>query len=327
VATLLTIAMAEEPLPQTPPSLRLDAETGEHDDGLSAFAPVRPRLFGIAYRMLGSAAEAEDIVQDVWVRWQSTNRSVVQNPPAFLVKTTTRLCININQSAPSRREAYVGTWLPEPVDTSVDPGVGAERGEALNLAVLVLLEKLSPRERAAYVLREAFDYSFREIADILHVEEANVRQLVSRARKHIADSRRASVNPDEQRRFLEAFIGAAQKGDMAGLESLFAEDVVSYSDGGGLVRAARVPVSGRERVAKFIAAASHFWKGVTLAWVETNGQASVLVSREGVPVALATVDASAQGIDQIMWIMRPSKLAAIAKSGRRLGDVPGPAAA
>jgi RNA polymerase sigma-70 factor (TIGR02957 family) len=320
--------MAEEPLPQPPPSLHRDAETGEHDDGLSAFAPVRPRLFGIAYRMLGSAAEAEDIVQDVWLRWQSTNRSVVENPPAFLATTATRLCINLAQSAQSRHETYIGTWLPEPVDTSSDPGLGAERGEALKLAVLVLLEKLSPTERAAYVLREAFDYPYRQTADILQMEEANVRQLVSRARKHIADSRRTPVSSDEQRRFLEAFIGAAQKGDMAGLEGLFAEDVVSYSDGGGLVRAARVPVSGRKRVATFIAAvASHFWKGVTLAWVETNGQAAVLMSRDGVPVALATVEASAQGIDQIMWIMRPSKLAAISKSGQRLGDVPGPAAA
>src|SRR6202048_2644939 len=154
----MTIAMAEEPLPQIPSSLGIDVEPGEHDDGLLVFVSVRPRLFGIAYRMLGSAAEAEDIVQDVWVRWQSTNRSAVQNPPAFLVKTTTRLCISLAQSAPSRREIYMGTWLPEPVDTSGDPGIGAERGEAWKLAVLVLLENLSPKERAAYVLREAFDY-------------------------------------------------------------------------------------------------------------------------------------------------------------------------
>jgi RNA polymerase sigma-70 factor (ECF subfamily) len=227
----MTIAMAEGPISETPPSLRLDTETGEHDHGLSAFAKVRPRLFGIAYRMLGSAAEAEDIVQDVWVRWQSTNRSVVQDPPAFLAKTTTRLCISLVQSAHSRRETYVGEWLPEPVDTAADPTLGAERGEALGFAVLVLLEKLSPKERAAYVLREAFDYSYREIVDILHMDEANTRQFVSRARKHIADGRRTPVSKDEQRRFLEAFIGAAQKGDMAGLEGLFAEDVVSYSDG------------------------------------------------------------------------------------------------
>jgi len=288
-------------------------ETRERDDGLSAFAPVRPRLFGIAYRMLGSAAEADDVVQDVWLRWQSTNRQAVENPPAYLATTTTRLCINVAQSAHSRRETYIGTWLPEPVDTSSDPGIGAERGEALKFAVLLLLEKLSPSERAAYVLREAFDYSYRQIADILQLEEANVRQLVSRARKHITDGRRASVSASEQRRLLEAFIAAARMADMAALESLFAEDVVSTSDGGGIVRAARVPVCGRERVAKFIATAAHFWNGVKLTWVEANGQAAVLVSRDGIPVALTTIDASEQGIDQIVWILRPSKLAAISK--------------
>jgi len=306
------MATASNPVPQAHLSLR-DAETGEHDDGLSAFAGVRPRLFGIAYRMLGSAAEAEDVVQDVWLRWQSTNRKAVENPPAYLATTTTRLCINVAQSAHTRRETYIGTWLPEPVDTSSDPTVGAERGEALKLAVLMLLEKLSPTERAAYVLREAFDYSYDQIADILQMQEANVRQLVSRAHKHIADGRRAPVSSGEQRRLLEAFI---------------AEDVVSTSDGGGIVRAARVPVVGRERVAKFIATAAHFWQGVTLAWVETNGQAAVLVSRDGVPVALTTIDASEQGIDQIVWILRPSKLAGISKSGQRLsqGCVQGPAA-
>jgi len=316
----MPIAMTDEPVSQTPPSLRFDVETGEHDDGLLAFFNVRPRLFGIAYRMLGSASEAEDIVQDVWLRWQSTNRRAVENPPAYLATTTTRLCMNLAQSAHTRRETYIGTWLPEPVDTSSDPRLGAERDEALKLAVLMLLEKLSATERAAYVLREAFDYSYHQISDILQMEEANVRQLVSRARKHIADGRRTPVNSDEQRRLLEAFIAAAQKADMAALESLFAEDVVSTSDGGGIVRAARAPVVGRERVAKFIATASHFWKGVTLAWVETNRQAAVLVSRDGVPVALTTIDASAQGIDQIVWILRPSKIAAISKSRQGFSD-------
>jgi RNA polymerase sigma-70 factor (TIGR02957 family) len=305
--------MAEES--QATSSTRLGAETGEHDDGLSAFIGVRPRLFGIAYRMLGSVAEAEDIVQDVWMRWQSTNRTTVENPPAYLATTTTRLCINLSQSARSRRESYVGTWLPEPVDTSADPAIGAERGEALKFAVLLLLEKLSPTERAAYVLRKAFDYPYRQIAEILQMEEANVRQLVSRASRHIEDGRRASVSPNEQRRFLEAFIAAAQKGDMAVLEGLFAEDVVCYSDGGGLVRAAGAPVVGRDRVAMFIASVSTYcWKGVTLDWVETNGQAAVLILRDGVPIGL-TIDASAQGINEIMWFLRPSKLAAISKSG------------
>jgi RNA polymerase sigma-70 factor (ECF subfamily) len=167
--------------------------------------------------MLGSAAEAEDIVQDVWVRWQTTDRSVVRDAPAFLATTTTRLAINVIQSARSRRETYVGPWLPEPVDTSADPGLGAERGEALEFAVLVLLEKLSPAERAAYVLREAFEYRYREIADMLRLEEANTRQLVTRARQHVADGRRAPVCSTEQRRLLSAFVCAAQGGDVAAL--------------------------------------------------------------------------------------------------------------
>jgi RNA polymerase sigma-70 factor (TIGR02957 family) len=310
------VAVAGRELPQPNGSNQVGGATSEHDDGLSAFFNVRSRLFGIAYRMLGSAGEAEDVLQDVWLRWQSTNRSVVRDAPAFLATTTTRLCINLAQSARSRHETYVGEWLPEPVDTASDPTLGAEHAEALGLAVLVLLEKLSPPERAAYVLREAFDYSYRQIADILQIEEANARQVVSRARKHIANGRRNSVSSNEQRRLLEGFIGAAQKGDLAALEDLFAEDVVSYSDGGGIVHAARVPVAGRERVAKFIASfASFFWKGLTLAWTEANGQASVLMYRDGTAVALATVDGSAQGINRIMWFMRPSKLTAIAKSG------------
>jgi RNA polymerase sigma-70 factor (ECF subfamily) len=198
---------------------------------------VRARLFGIAYRMLGSAAEADDIVQDVWLRWQSADRSVVQNPEAFLATTTTRLCINLAQSAHSRRETCINGWLPEPVDTSTDPALGAERGEALRLAVLILLEKLSPTERAAYILHEAFDYSYRQIADILQMQEANTRQLVSRARKHIADGRCNPVRASQQQRLLDVFVVAAQKGEMVALENLLAQDVVAYACGAGIARA------------------------------------------------------------------------------------------
>ena len=167
------------------------------DDGLSAFLRVRPRIFNIAYRMLGSAAEAEDIVQDVWVRWQTANRSLVRDSAAFLATTTTRLAINVMQSARSRRETYVGPWLPEPVDRRADAGVAAERREALELAVPVLLKKLSPVERAAYVLREAFDYPYREIATVLRLEEANARQVVTRARQHVAGGRRMRASSIE----------------------------------------------------------------------------------------------------------------------------------
>src|SRR3954449_3248307 len=291
-------------------------EPQAHDEPLAEFIKMRPRLFGIAYRMLGSAAEAEDIVQDVWLRWQAADRSVVLDPPAFLATTATRLALNVAQSARSRHETYVRPSLPEPVDTSTDPQLGVQQREALEFAVLLLLEKLSPTERAAYVLREAFDYPYRQIAEILQLEESNPRQLVTRARQHIADGRRTPVSSAEQRRLLDAFIAAAQKGDLAALEGLFASDVVSYSDGGGVVRAARTPIAGRERVARFITAfASHFWTGVTLTFIQTNGQSSVLISRDGAIVTVATIDASAQGIDQILWMMRPSKLAAIARPG------------
>ncbi len=227
--------MAEEPLPQPIPAPGLDLENAEHDNGLSAFVPVRPRLFGIAYRMLGSAAEAEDIVQDVWVRWQSTDRTAIGNPSAFLSTTAARLCINLAHSAQARHESYVGTRLPEPVDTSSNPVIGAERAEALRFAVLLLLEKLSPTERAAYVLREAFDYSYSQIAEILQMEEANIRQLVSRARKHIADGRSTPVSLGDQRRLLDVFTAASQKANMEALEGFFAEDVVSSADGAGLL--------------------------------------------------------------------------------------------
>jgi RNA polymerase sigma factor (sigma-70 family) len=205
---------------QTPSSLRFDMHPCDDDDGLSAFAHLRPRLLGIAHRMLGSAADAEDVVQNVWLSWQCTNRSVVENPSAFLATTTRRLCINLSQSARSRRETHSGTWHREPVDTSGDPGLHAEREEALNVAMLLLLEALSPPERAAYILREAFDYSHRQIADILQMEDANVRQLVSRARKHVTD----------------AFMAAAHTGDMAALEGLFVEEVVSHSASAGILR-------------------------------------------------------------------------------------------
>jgi RNA polymerase sigma factor (sigma-70 family) len=171
--------------------------------------------------MLKSAAEAEEIVQDVWIRWQTTDRSTVEDPAAFLSTTTRRLAINVIQSARSR---YETSGLPsprEPADTSGDPELETERREALQSALRVLLERLSPAERSAYVLREAFDYSYREIAKILRLEEANSRQLVSRARRHVADGRHGTVNSAEQQRFLAAFLAAAHEGALSALESFF----------------------------------------------------------------------------------------------------------
>jgi RNA polymerase sigma-70 factor (TIGR02957 family) len=290
-----------------------ESPAADLDDAATQFAAVRGRLFGIAYRMLGSATEAEDVVQETWLRWQAYDRSAVRDPAAFLATTTTRLAINVATSARARRETYVGPWLPEPVDTSADPALGAERAEALELAVLVLLEKLSPTERAAYVLREAFGYPYRDIAEILGLQEAGARQLVTRARKHLREERRASVTSLEQRRLLKAFLAAARSGDVAALEELFAADVVSYSDGGGVVRASRVPVVGRTKVARFVAAfATRFWADITVSWAEANGQPAILLTRDGVLSGVLTVAGSDTGIDQLMWHLNPDKLTGMA---------------
>ena len=284
------------------------------DDGVSVFESVRPRLFGIAYRMLGSAAEAEDIVQDAWLRWQGTDRSSVLDPPAFLATATTRLAITFAQSARSRRETYIGPWLPEPIDTLHDPRLGAERAEALEFAVLLLLEKLSPTERAAYVLREAFDYSYDQIAHTIRSTEANARQIVTRARKRISDGRRKTVSSNEHKRLLNAFVVASQKGDLPALEKLFTSDVVSYADGGGALHVARVPVAGRDRVANYFASVGAFMgNGVTIEWIETNGQTCALVLRNGAVTALATIEASEEGIFRVLLMMRPSKLKALSR--------------
>ncbi|WP_454315049.1 RNA polymerase sigma-70 factor [Streptomyces phaeoluteigriseus] len=274
------------------------------------FMAARPKLFGIAYRVLGSAVEAEDIVQEAWLRWQKADRADIQDPAAFLATVTARLAINLARSARVRRETYAGPWLPEPVDTSDDPQLGAERAEALDLAVLFLLEKLNPVERAAYVLREAFDYPYRQIADMLETSEANTRQLVSRARKHLAAERGEPVSPDAHRRLLEVFLAAARTGSLSALEEVLAADVVSYADGGGMRGASRIPVVGRTHVSKYLAAfAPRFWPSTDLRRVEANGMPAVLVSAEGRPVALLSIDVSARGVERIMWIMNPAKLA------------------
>ncbi|BCL32377.1 RNA polymerase sigma-70 factor [Streptomyces aurantiacus] len=280
------------------------------DTATKQFVAARPRLFGIAYRMLGSAVEAEDVCQETWVRWQNADRTNVVEPVAFLTTVATRLAINTAQSARVRREAYVGPWLPEPIDTGADPQVGAERTEAVEMAVLLLLEKLNPVERAAYVLREAFDYPYRELADILETSEANTRQLVSRARKHLATERRERVSRDEHQRLLKVFLTAAQTGDLKSLEQVLAADVVSYSDGGGVRGASRIPVVGLPHVSRYLVAfAPRFWPEADIRWVEANGRPAVLVRSGGNAVALLTVDVSAEGIDRIMWVMNPAKLA------------------
>ena len=188
----------------------------------ASFEAVRPRLFGIAYRTLESAADADDVVQNTWIRWQRTDRDQVRDAAAFLVTTTRRLALNVAQSARIRRETFIDPRHPEPVDVQADPTLGTERHEALELAMHVLMEKLSPSERAAYVLREAFDYPHRQIADVLATSEANARQLVTRARLRLAGEPRRQVGAAEQQRFIDAFVDAAQTGNLTTLEQLLA---------------------------------------------------------------------------------------------------------
>ena len=183
----------------------------DHD---AVFEALRPRLFGVAYRILASAPDAEDVVQDGWLRWRAAERDTVRDPEAFLVVTVTRLALNAAQSARARREQYVGEWFPTPVDTAADPALGAERTEALELAVVHVLQRLAPEARAAYVLREAFDHPYARIAEILQMREPAVRKLVSRARTQVAGERRTTATRARARALLDAFLAAAHAGDV-----------------------------------------------------------------------------------------------------------------
>lgn len=282
------------------------------DAALAAFENVRPRLFGIAYRMMGTVAEAEDLVQEAWLRWQGADHEAVREPAAFLSTTVTRLALTELDSARARRERYVGPWLPEPVDTSADPALGAERAEALSFAMLLLLERLSPAERAAYVLHEAFDYPYRRIAEVLETSEANARQLASRARAHLATRREAAVSDAERDRLVAAFLAAAQEGDLERLEAVLADDVIALSDGGGIVTAARKPVIGRERVAPFLLGVlEKFAADLEHVPGSYNGEPAFVSLRGQDPIAVWTLDVGPDGIRGFYNVMNPAKLSRI----------------
>jgi RNA polymerase sigma-70 factor, ECF subfamily len=230
----------------------MSASAAVSEAHVASFHAVRPRLFGIAYRVLGSRTEADDVVQEAWVRWQRTDRDAVRDVPAFLAAATMRLAINVTQSARARRETHPGTCLPEPVDVDADPAHSAERADALERAVLTLLERLSATERAAYVLREAFDYPYRRIADVLATSEPNARQLVTRARLRLAGERRNEVTADEHRRFVEAFADAAQTGELAALEQRLAGDA-GLRRSGDLLHLGAERQRRRERAGQLVA--------------------------------------------------------------------------
>ncbi len=302
---------------------RMSPRPSDLEEAASVFVQHRARLFGIAYRVLGSVVEAEDVVQEVWLRWQKADRRAVVSPVAFLSSATTRLAVNVAQSARVRRETYIGPWLPEPVDTSSDPEVGAQRGEAVELALLLVLERLNPTERAAYVLREAFDYAYPEIAEILRLSLVNVRKIVSRARRRLSEERRESVDRAEHRRLLDAFVSAARTGDMGSLEALLTPDAVSLSDGNGFRGAARVPVLGRARVANLATATRRSWSGADLRPVDANGRTGLMIYRDGEPTTFLTTAASQDGIHTVMWVWNPNKIAAFLGSRIRIATAPG----
>ncbi len=219
-----------------------------------AFIAARPRLLGIAYGMLGELTAAEDIVQDAWLRWEEADRDAVRNPEAFLVRATTRLALDRLRSARARREVYVGPWLPEPLVTDPEtPETKAIEAERLDLALLAALERLNPTERAVLVLRDVFDLEYAEIADALDRAPATVRQIARRAREHAGDRTRArAVGEEERERLATAFLAAAASGDVERIRDLLAADAVMYTDGGGVVTAARKPIYGADKIARFI---------------------------------------------------------------------------
>lgn len=226
------------------------------DEGAESFEPHRRHLMAIAYRMLGSVAEAEDVVQEAYLRWHDADRAAVLDPLAFLSRVATRLCLDHLKSARVRREHYVGPWLPEPVldDSALASGAATELAEDVSVALMLALERLTPAERAAFLLHDVFDLDFAEVATALGKGEAACRQLAARARAHMKESRpRFEASPEDGARLAGAFLEAAASGDTAALTRLLAEDAVVHTDGGGRRQAALALIRGRDKAARFFA--------------------------------------------------------------------------
>src|SRR6266540_5730999 len=279
------------------------------------FETYRPLMFSIAYRMLGSATDAEDIVQEAYLRYQATPPDQIVSPKAFLSTVVTRLCLNQLRSARAQRESYLGPWLPEPVLTSTDepfaPTQQAELHESLSLAFLVLLEQLTPLERAVFLLREVFDYQYAEIAAIVGKAEAACRQLFSRAKRHIAAGRpRFKPSPEAHRQIFTQFLRAAEQGELDGLMQLLSDDVELWVDGGGKVRgAATRPLHGRAAVAQFVlATARRAPRGFRAEVADVNGEPALIV-RAGGEVRLVLSIGVEEGRVCAIWVIRnPDKL-------------------
>ncbi|WP_237318531.1 RNA polymerase sigma-70 factor [Streptomyces sp. JJ36] len=279
------------------------------------FEEHRPLLQGVAYRMLGRVADAEDVVQEAWLRWSAADHAAVREPRAYLVRTTTRLAIDRLRQVQTRRETYVGPWLPEPVRTDLQTAVpdGEERAvlaESVSLAVLVVLESLSPLERAVFVLREAFGFPYAEIAAALDRGEAAVRQLGGRARRHVAERRpRFEVDPAQQRELTERFLTAATAGDLDGLLAVLAPDARLVGDGGGKRKAPLRVLFSAQKVGRFLAAV-----GTTpipepgYRFLELNGAGGVLFTSGGRPYTAVLADVAGGRIQSLYLVSNPEKL-------------------
>ncbi|GHE60962.1 RNA polymerase sigma24 factor [Streptomyces spiralis] len=291
----------------------------ETDPETDLFEEHRPVLMGVAYRMLGRVADAEDVVQEAWLRWSGADRAAVREPRAYLVRVTTRLAMDRLRQIKARGESYVGPWLPEPLATDVagtaqDAEQRAVLADSVSLAVLVVLESLSPLERAVFVLREAFGYPYAEIGALLDRGEAAVRQLAGRARRHVEERRpRYEVDPVQRRDLTERFLAAAAGGDLAGLMALLAPDVRLVGDSGGKSRAPLRVLEGAGKVGRFLVGAAE--KGVAdvaFRLLELNGGPAVLVLSGGRPDSVFQVDVAGGHIHAVYIIRNPDKLRLLA---------------
>ncbi|MEV6394508.1 RNA polymerase sigma-70 factor [Streptomyces sp. NPDC051907] len=289
------------------------------------FENSRGRLEAIAYRLLGSAGDAEDAVQDAYLRWHAADREQIETPEAWLTKVLTNLCLNQLTSARARRETYVGQWLPEPVlagDRMLGPADTAEQRESVSIAMLTLMERLSPNERVVYVLREAFGYPHREIAEILDLTEANCQQIYRRAKQHVTTDRsRTQVDAATAAKVVEGFLAAALSGDTESLIRLLADDAVSVADGGAHVRARRSPVVGALKIARYLrgvfrtteAKRARVGGSATLHAAVVNGGPAALVEVGERILGVVCLDATPDGVEAIHILVNPDKLERITR--------------
>lgn len=288
-------------------------------DATRTFELHRSSLLGVAYRMVGQVADAEDIVQEAWLRWSTVDAAEVADPKAFLIRVTTRLAIDRLRRLKARRESYVGEWLPEPIPTetitspATDPEAAVVHAESLSMAMLVVLETLSPLERAVYLLREAFGYSHVEIATIIGRSESAVRQLWVRASRHVdARRRRFETDPSALRDVAHRFMVASREGDVEALLRLLAPEVELVADGGGLVRAPLHPVHGADRVTRFLlASAGRMTTDQRVALLDLNGDPAIVTWTGATMIAAATLEIAHGRVQRILLVANPEKLRAV----------------